>query len=194
MRFRTWSATVLAGALALLVACGGGDEADRTEGDAAGQASPSDLETPDSRAEAEDVVAQRSAEAKRAAAQAKVNPCDLLTETEAEAILGQSVTIKTNEELGFPNQCNYEPEQPGQSGILVSIEGFYRSAGDFHDTLEKSAEQAEMETERVSGLGDAALWADEMLWVLDGNRAFVVGFAKDLPTARAVAEKVLPRL
>jgi hypothetical protein len=179
MRWNACGEAILVGICAVMLACGGKTEAPEGGGGAAsGRVADAAGDRPTGRA---------------ARASAQIKSCDLLSETEAEALLG--VALKTPQPApGGGNRCMYEPEQPGGTGMILSIEGYFSSPDEFHDQLRKSAEDFDMKTEPVEGLGDAALWAEDALWVLKDRRAFVVGSVKDLPTARAVAEKVLPRI
>jgi hypothetical protein len=142
-----------------------------------------------------------------AAAAAQADLCALLTEAEAEAIVGKPLAAPEPQAGG---DCWY-PEQARSGGGEIMLHVYpYRFASEekFHAFLVMEVKAAdenmkeavtaaggtfkETVVEPVSELKDPAYYADPTLFVLKGGK--VLGIVAPRPHAVAVAAKALPRL
>jgi hypothetical protein len=141
-----------------------------------------------------------------AAAQADL--CALLTEPEAEAIVGKPLAAPERQAGG---DCWY-PERAGAGGggeIMLHVYPYrFDSKEKFHsflvtevkaadESMKKAVEEAggsfkETVVEPVPELKDPAYYADPTLFVLKGGK--VLGIVAPRPQAVAVAGKAVPRL
>ena len=132
-------------------------------------------------------------------------PCDLVTQAEAEAILGQPIAAPAP---GGSGECHYATKD-GMTDIIVYLMPLeFRSKEEFHafvvkDTedmnarIRKSMEKTgatvkETTVDPVPAVGDAAYFVDPTLIVLKQGRVLNI-MAADRAQAVAVAGKVLPR-
>jgi hypothetical protein len=142
----------------------------------------------------------------RAAAQADL--CALLTEAEAEAIVGKPLAAPERQTSG---DCWY-PEQAGAGGggeIMLHVFPYrFDSKEKFHNFLVMEVKAADKNMkEAVEGAGGTfketvvepvpevkapAYYADPTLFVLTGGK--VLGIVASRPQAVAVAAKAVPRL
>jgi hypothetical protein len=141
----------------------------------------------------------------RPAARAPVDPCSLLTQAEAEAILGKPIAAP---EKGSSSQCSYVA-QTGRGDIMLHVLPLeFESKEAFHGFLVKDTEALnarmkkgfkntgvtpkETSVEPVPEVGSPAYYVDPTLLVLKGRRVLSI-LAADRPQAVAVAAKALPR-
>jgi hypothetical protein len=128
--------------------------------------------------------------------------CSLLTEEEAEAILGKKLGPPQRQAGG---DCWYLREGGNDLGdaelILSVLPVQMRSEGEFNDfvaeqvkTMNEAMKQAggkEFTVQRVGEVGAPAYFVDLGLYVLQGTRILLIG--TDRPKAIAIAAKALPR-
>ncbi len=139
---------------------------------------------------------------------AQADLCALLTEAEAEAILGKPLAAPEPQPGG---DCWY-PEQAGAGGggeiILHVLPVQFDSKEKFHAFLVKEQKDAddrlkkrmartgatitETTVEPVPEVGEPAYYADPSLFVLKGGKVLAI-FAADRAQAVQVAAKALPR-
>lgn len=142
---------------------------------------------------------------KPAVASQPADLCTLLTEAEAETILGKPLAAPEKQSSG---DCWY-PEEPGSGGeiILHVLPVRFKSKEAFHafivkevretdaklkEAMEKAgASIKETVVEPVPEVGAPAYYADPSLFVLQGDQVLAI-FAEQ-PQAVAVAAKALPR-
>jgi hypothetical protein len=141
-------------------------------------------------------------------AAAQKSLCALLTEAEAEAILGKPLAAPQPQGSG---DCWYS-EQPGQGGgdIMLHVYPYrFDSPEKFHDFLVQETKAADENMRQavekaggkftptavqpVEGLGAPGYWADPQLFVLN-KKGKVLAIVAPREQAVAVAAKALPRL
>jgi hypothetical protein len=131
--------------------------------------------------------------------------CTLLTEAEAEAILGKPLNAPQVQPNG---DCWYMKEGGSDFGdvvLMLTVQPMQiRSKSEFTDMVMKQAEKMNaamkkagmkeggFEAEPVQGVGDAAYYLDPSLLVLVGDR--VLNIVAPRPEAVLVAAKALGRL
>jgi hypothetical protein len=131
--------------------------------------------------------------------------CALLTQAEAEAILGGPIEPPT---AGGSGECHYATKD-GSDEILVYVMPLgFESKEEFHAFLVKDTKATnerikknlqgtgatvkETTVDPVPGIGDAAYFADPSLVVLKGGRVLNI-IAADRKQAEAVAGKAVAR-
>ena len=136
---------------------------------------------------------------------APVDPCALLTQAEAEAILGKPIAAP---EKGSSSQCRYAPES-GRGEIMLHVYPLeFKSKEEFHAFVVKDTEAMnarikkgfegtgatpkETTVDPVPEVGSPAYYVDPTLLVFKGGRVLGI-LADDRPQAVVVAAKVLPR-
>ncbi len=133
------------------------------------------------------------------------DPCALLTQAEAEKILGTSISPPTK---GGSGECHYGEEGSSSEIVVYPMMLGFRSKEEFHafvvkDTKEMNermkegmkktgATVKETAVEPVSGVGDDAYYVEPSLLVLSRGRVLNIT-AGNRDQAVAVAGKVLPR-
>jgi hypothetical protein len=131
--------------------------------------------------------------------------CTLLTETEAEAIVGKALDPPQTKPGG---DCWYLKEGGSDFGdvdLMLTVQSLgIRSKGQFAEMVAEQAEKMNAAVEKagmkdggfraepVPGVGDAAYYLDPSLLVLVGDR--VLNIVAPRSQAVAVAAKALPRL
>ena len=147
----------------------------------------------------------RSQVAKPVRAASPADHCTLLTEAEAEAIVGKPLNAPQRQPNG---DCWYMKEGGSDFGdveLMLTVQPMgIRSKGQFADMVTQQAEtmnaamkkagvkQGWAEPELVQGVGDAAYYLDPSLLVLVGDR--VLNIVAPRPQAVLVAGKALGRL
>ncbi len=141
----------------------------------------------------------------RSRARAPIDACTLLTQAEAEAILGKPIAPP---EKGSSSQCSYVA-QTGRGDIMLHVLPLeFKSKEAFHAFLVKDTEAMnarmkkgfkntgatpkETAVEPVPEVGSPAYYVDPTLVVLKGRRVLSI-LAADRRQAVAVAAKALPR-
>jgi hypothetical protein len=155
---------------------------------------------------AKDTAAAKAPESgARPTARAPADPCALLTQAEAEAILGKPIAPP---EKGSSAQCSYVA-QTGRGDIMLHVLPLeFDSKEEFHAFLVKDTEALnarmkkgfkdtgvtpkETSVEPVPEVGSPAYYVDPTLVILKGKRVLSV-LAADRQQAVAVAAKALPR-
>ena len=136
---------------------------------------------------------------------AQGDPCALLTQAEAAAILGQSIGAPVK---GGSGECHYGEEGGSAEIVVYPMQLGFQSKEEFHafvveDTeamnarIKKSMEKTgvtvkETAVEPVAQVGDAAYYVDPSLIVLSHSRVLNIT-AGNRDQAVAVARKVVPR-
>jgi hypothetical protein len=131
--------------------------------------------------------------------------CALLTQAEAEAILGEPIDPPTK---GGSGECHYSARSGNGEILVYPMQLAFKSKQEFHafivkDTeamnarIKKSMEKTgatvkETTVDPVPAVGDAAYFVDPTLIVLKGGQVLNI-MAADRAQAVAVAGKVLPR-
>ena len=133
------------------------------------------------------------------------DPCELLTQAEAEAILGTRIGPPTK---GGSGECHYGEEGGSAEIVVYSMMLGFSSKEEFHAFVKKDTDDMnarmkkglektgatvkETAVEPVSGVGDAAYFVEPSLLVLSRGRVLNIT-AADRDQAVAVAQKVVPR-
>jgi hypothetical protein len=165
--------TFLGVAFLLLCACGGSGDSQSTPNRAQG--------TP-----------------KKARPVASIDICSLLTQSEAEEILGKKLQPPQRQSGG---DCWYG-SQPGNPDVILSFLPVYpRSRSDFDAFIAKEVADLnakmkklgakESTIEPVRELSEPAYYVDPSLFVFRNNR--VLGIFAERPQAIAIATKAIPR-
>jgi hypothetical protein len=135
---------------------------------------------------------------------APIDPCGLLTQAEAEAILGKPIAAPE----GSPNQCTYAA-QTGSGDIMLHVLPLqFGSKEEFHAFVVKDTEAMNARlkksfkntgaapplaaVEPVPEVGSPAYYVDPTLVVFKEGRVLSI-LAADRKQAVAVAAKALPR-
>ena len=148
--------------LVLLAACGGDDE-ESTATPAATQTT-SGTQAP---AETASPGAEETATAPPQASGGEIEPCALVTQADAEEILGVSLGEQERQTVGPFETCIYGDVTGNYVQVQVSDAVYTEST--FDDAMQAAAEQVDIEAEPVSGLGDKAYWLAGVLWVQKGD-------------------------
>jgi hypothetical protein len=189
MRGFAWVAVVLG---ALFVACGGGDDGG---GDGAG---------------GQDGGNPPQGQGGRQSG--PIEACSLVTEAEAEALLGGDVGDTQKTPAGPFQSCGYY----SASGLLnfVQVQACRCLSGNqFDSSMRSGAETLGVTAKPVSGIGDKAYWLEGILWVQEGDYAINIWISapgvsaengeqlrgdalerKALPKHMELAQKALSRL
>ncbi len=139
-----------------------------------------------------------------------IDPCTLLTKSEAEAALSEPVKepeLKdTNNPLGG-KICIYEPISENSDKFiqigLVQNEGMTKNLRDSGYNVKQLYEETKknlvQDGKPVSGIGDDAFWGTPGLHILKGNVYLNIGVGntskpENLELAKSLAEKVISRL
>ena len=156
---------------------------------------------------AKDAAPAKRADAPKTPARAAgpADYCTLLTETEAEAIVGKALDPPQTKPGG---DCWYMKEGGSDFGdvdLMLTVQSMgIRSKSQFTDMVAEQAEKMNaavkeaggqdggFKVEPVQGVGDAAYYLDPSLLVLVGDR--VLNIVAPRSQAVAVAAKALPRL
>jgi hypothetical protein len=126
------------------------------------------------------------------------DPCALLTQAEAEQIIGSKIGSPAK---GGSGECHYGEAGSSAEIVVYPMMLGFRSKEEFHafvvkDTEDMNAQRGPAATkvsvEPVSGVGDAAYYAEPSLLVLSHGRVLNI-IAGDRDKAMKVAGKVLPR-
>ena len=154
--------------------------------------------------EKDDAAAQPPQSSAKQPARALIDPCALLTQAEAEAILGKPIAAPE----GSSSQCTYAA-QSGSGDIMLHVLPMqFRSKEEFHAFLVKDTEAMnarlkesfkdtgaapkETAVEPVPEVGGSAYYVDPTLVVFKEGRVLGI-LAADRKQAVAVAAKALPR-
>jgi len=143
--------------LLLLAACGGDDGSTATPG---GTRTPTAAASP--------VAGQTETPA--ATTQPSVgelDPCELVTQADAEEVLGVSLGEQERQTVGPFETCIYGDITGNYVQVQASDEVY--TEGSFDDAMQAAADQLDIEAEPVSGLGDKAYWLAGVLWVQKGD-------------------------
>jgi len=133
------------------------------------------------------------------------DPCALLTQAEAEEIIGSKIGSPTK---GGSGECHYGEEGSSAEIVVYPMMLGFRSKEEFHAFVVKDTEEMnarvkeslkssgatakETAVEPVAGVGDAAYFVEPSLLVLSHNRVLNIT-AAGRDQAVAVARKVVPR-
>jgi hypothetical protein len=142
--------------LFLLAACGGDNE----------ESTPSAQQAATPAATSSSGQTQTPAATTQAAA-GELDPCALLTQADAEAIVGTSLGTPERQTVGPFEGCVYTDEAGAYVQLQVSSDVYTQST--FDDAMKSAAEQIDTEAQPVSGLGDKAYWVSGILWVQKGD-------------------------
>ncbi|MEO8193741.1 MAG: hypothetical protein ABI681_07810 [Gemmatimonadales bacterium] len=139
-------------------------------------------------ADSSPAVAESSAQATPVARAAAVDLCSLVTEAEAEGILGKSLAAPQKQRGG---DCWYMKEGGSDFGdvefILSFISAYPRSEAEFHSFVAEQVKDmnesmkkagvgmAQYTAEPARDVGAPAYFIDPGLYVLKGNRILAVG-------------------
>lgn len=153
-----------------------------------------------------EVAAARQADASpKPAARGLIDVCALLTQAEAEAILGKPIVPPKK---GGGGECHYETE-PGSGEILIAVLPLgFKTKEEFHAFVVKDTEEMnarikknlkgtgatpkETAVEPVPEVGLPAYYVDPSLVILKNGQVLNI-VAADRRQAVAVAAKALPR-
>jgi hypothetical protein len=153
-----------------------------------------------------DAAAARQAEVQpKQVARATIDACSLLTQAEAEAILGKSIVPPKKR---GSSECHYETE-PGNGDIMIAVLPLgFKSKEEFHAFVVKDTEEMnarvkenlkgtgatpkETAVEPVPEVGLPAYYVDPSLVILKNGQVLSI-VAADRLQAVAVAAKALPR-
>ena len=136
--------------LVLLAACGGDDE-EATPSPGATQV-PGVTQTPAATGEP---------------AAGELDPCALVTQADAEEVVGATLSEPERQTVGPFETCIYGDDAGNYVQVQVGSDVYTQST--FDDAMEGAAEQLDIEAEPVSGLGDKAYWLAGVLWVQKGD-------------------------
>jgi hypothetical protein len=143
--------------LLLLAACGGDDG----ESTAPAQATATPAGTPSAgETQAPAATAQSAA--------GKLDPCALVTKSDAEAILHISVGEPERQTVGPFESCIYS-DGTLSNYVQVQVGSDVYTQSTFDDAMEAAAEELGIEAEGVSGVGDNAYGLAGVLWVQKGD-------------------------
>lgn len=133
-----------------------------------------------------------------------ISACSLLTQDEAEEILGEPVEKPTDSALGGKvSNCSWMTPSFDRVGILVRRSATAEEAKTVCEQARRQSKSLSgVDPEDVAGLGESAYWAGgniNQLNVFRGNYWLIITASKgevgeNLPLAKAVAEKALARL
>jgi hypothetical protein len=117
--------------------------------------------------------------------------CALLTQAEAEKILGTKIGPPSK---GGSGECHYGEEGSSAEIVVYPMMLAVRSKEEFHALVLKDSKEMNPQAvvEAVPALGDAAYYVEPSLLVLSHGRVLSIT-AGDRDKAVAVAAKVLPR-
>lgn len=139
--------------LFLLAACGGDDE----ESTVPAQATATPAGTPSAgETQAPAATAQPAA--------GELDPCALVTKSDAEAILHISLGEPERQTVGPFETCIYSDGTLGNY-VQVQVSSGVYTQSTFDDAMEAAAEELDIEAEPVSGVGDKAYGLAGVLWV-----------------------------
>jgi hypothetical protein len=125
-------------------------------------------------------------------AAAPVDPCRLVTKTDAAKALGSPIATVRPMTAGSSRICAFHGTKPLQS-VVVTAFG-YDSPAQAHtrfiDIVQQTAHAAAAGATRMKGIGDEAVAIDASVYVRKGTAALVFnifGVSRPPPTARTVA-------
>jgi len=143
--------------LFLLAACGGDDK----ESTVPAQATATPTGTPSAGgAQAPAATAQPAA--------GELDPCALVTKSDAEAVLGISLSGPERQTVGPFESCMYS-DGTLSNYVQVQVGSDVYTLSTFDDAMEAAAEELDIEAEEVSGVGDKAYGLAGVLWVQKGD-------------------------
>ena len=154
--------------LFLLAACGGDDE--ESTATPGGTRAPATTQTPAGTQSAGATQTPAPAATATTAPQAsggEIDPCELVTQADAEEVLGVSLGEQERQTVGPFETCIYGDVTGNYVQMQVGSDVYTQST--FGDAMEAAAEQIDIEAEPVSGLGDGAYWLAGVLWVQKGD-------------------------
>jgi hypothetical protein len=133
---------------------------------------------------------------------ANVDATQILTQADAEAILGEKVEVDAKPGNPFESHCNYYTAKMSGLGLLIKRSGDANTAQYvFQQAQSASKEISKADPQPVSGLGEQAYWAGgqlNQLNVREGNDWLIfTAFALDdkaLDYTKQAATKALARL
>ena len=135
--------------------------------------------------------AAEPANADAAGAGGTIDPCSLITTSEATAVLGEPAKNGAPHSYQNTKQCQWDSAN-GSVAILVYIGGQKASWSSTHDLAKRSPKFSD-----VQGLGDAAFSNGFDLHILKGDNMFHIGvsgpFQNQLDLATTVAKEALAR-
>jgi hypothetical protein len=124
-----------------------------------------------------------------------LDPCALVTKTEADEALAAASTEERPGEANYPPTlvtCRYTaPRGAGLAVMTVMVRTGYSDAEakvGFQGTREVGSAEA------VAGLGDDAFWLGDQLYVLVGRRSLTVAGDLDRATAERLARQAVDRM
>lgn len=136
----------------------------------------------------------------------RFDPCALLTREEATTLVGEAIGVPERQDSHNPlgqKMCLYPAESSRLLQLSVirdaDIHARIRQRGQSAATVFHTTEEMLAPVETVAGVGDQAFWATPGLHLLKGETYLVVSVGntskrENLPLARKIAMKVLPRL
>ena len=101
----------------------------------------------------------------------EIDPCDLVTQEEAETLVGHSLPEPDKRTVGPFDSCMYSGASLVDL-VQVQVGSDVWSESEFDDSMVEGAKMFDIEAKPVSGLGDKAYWLEGILWVLKGDVAF----------------------
>ena len=108
-----------------------------------------------------DAAPEAGAVAAAPAASAAPDPCTLLTEADAKAVLGEPLQ-QGRPDAGSAPSCQYVT--PG--GEALTLQMLPGSVRDFESYMQQSVDAFRVKAEPAPGLGDRAVWLGPMLLIL----------------------------
>lgn len=137
-----------------------------------------------------------SSDAGQTAAGEHVDPCTLLTASEAEQVLGappggDGPSVTSNE---YISSCTYLTTREGRA-VMLTV-GLSRQNGAVMFDNAKRMDEEGMAVEPVSGIGEDAVWVGDLqtLYVLKSGTNLAVGGSIDLDQAKTIAARAVERL
>jgi hypothetical protein len=124
--------------------------------------------------------------------------CQLLKMEDAEAILGN----KVSQGMSTESMCQYlsTAEELAHAGESVSLTFQKGAASEFDNYVAKTAQDMNVKTEPVTGIGDKAAWTDGSLIVAKGSDLLVVMVGKKMQkeqhidAAKSLTQKIISRM
>jgi hypothetical protein len=128
----------------------------------------------------------------------KATACLLLKMEDAEAILGN----KVSQGISTESMCQYlsTAEELAHAGESVSLTLQKDAASEFDSYVTKTAQDMNVKTEPVTGIGDKAAWAEGSLIVAKGSDLLILmvgkkmGKQQHIDAAKTLMQKIISRM
>lgn len=96
-----------------------------------------------------------------------LDPCALVTQADAEAVVGASLGEAERQTVGPFETCIYSDDAGNYVQVQATDDVYTQDT--FDDAMKAAAAELDIEAEPVSGLGDKAYWLAGVLWVQIGD-------------------------